>query len=105
MYYNSVISSVTNRGTVVPDLGGLRQVIILLMEHPCLNLKFFLVYFKDLQCQKQAKRKIFKILFQFSEVNYVSQFTVDTHCFADGRCLFKQPQSVIYYWNQYDEEI
>ena len=27
------------------------------------------------------------------------------HCFADGRCLFKQPQSVIYHWNQYDEEI
>ena len=25
------------------------------------------------------------------------------HCFADGRCLFKQPQSVIYRWNQYDE--
>ena len=27
--------------------------------------------------------------------NYVSQFTVETYCFADGRCLFKQPQSVI----------
>ena len=27
------------------------------------------------------------------------------HCFADGRCLFKQPQSVIYHWNQYDQEI
>ena len=38
-------------------------------------------------------------------INYVSQFTVETYCFADGRCLFKQPQSVIYYWNQYDEEI
>ena len=38
-------------------------------------------------------------------VNYVSQFTVETYCFADGRCLFKQPQSVIYHWNQYDEEI
>ena len=38
-------------------------------------------------------------------VNYVSQFTVETHCFADGRCLFKQPHSVIYHWNQYDEEI
>ena len=37
--------------------------------------------------------------------NYVSQFTVETYCFADGRCLFKQPQSVIYHWNQYDEEI
>ena len=36
---------------------------------------------------------------------YVSQFTVVTYCFADGRCLFKQPQSVIYHWNQYDEEI
>ena len=36
---------------------------------------------------------------------YVSQFTVETYCFADGRCLFKQPQSVVYHWNQYDEEI
>ena len=27
------------------------------------------------------------------------------HIVADGRCLFKQPQSVIYHWNQYDEEI
>ena len=36
---------------------------------------------------------------------YVSQFTVETYCFADGRCLFRQPQSVIYHWNQYDEEI
>ena len=26
---------------------------------------------------------------------YVSQFTVETYCFAYGRCLFKQPQSVI----------
>ena len=38
-------------------------------------------------------------------VDYVSQFTVETYCFADGRCLFKQPQSVIYHWNQYDEEV
>ena len=37
--------------------------------------------------------------------NYVSPFTVETYCFADGRCLCKQPQSVIYHWNQYDEEI
>ena len=36
---------------------------------------------------------------------YVSHFTVETYCFAGGRCLFKQPQSVIYHWNQYDEEI
>ena len=36
---------------------------------------------------------------------YVSQFTVETYCFADGRCLFKQPQSVIYHWSQHDEEI
>ena len=27
--------------------------------------------------------------------NYVSQFTAEKYCFADGRCLFKQPQSVI----------
>ena len=36
---------------------------------------------------------------------YVSQFTVETCCLADGRCLLKQPQSVICHWNQYDEEI
>ena len=23
--------------------------------------------------------------------NYDSQFTVETYCFSDGRCLFKQP--------------
>ena len=39
-----------------------------------------------------------------SSTSYVSQFTVETYCFADGRCLFKQPQSVVYHWNQYDEE-
>ena len=38
-------------------------------------------------------------------IHYVSQSTVETYCFADGRCLLKQPQSVIYHWNQYDEEI
>ena len=32
-------------------------------------------------------------------------FTVETYCFTDGRCLFKQPQSVIHHWNQYDKEI
>ena len=36
---------------------------------------------------------------------YVSQFTVETYCFAVGRCLFKQARSVVYHWNQYDEEI
>ena len=36
---------------------------------------------------------------------YVSQFTVERCCFADGLCLFKQPQSVLYHWNQHDEEI
>ena len=42
----------------------------------------------------------------FAKCNfYVSQFTVETYCFTDGRCLFKQPQSVLYHWNQYDEEI
>ena len=41
----------------------------------------------------------------YANAYYVSQFTVKTYCFADGRCLFKQPQSVIYHWNQYDEEI
>ena len=27
------------------------------------------------------------------------------HCFADGWCLFKQRWSIIYYWNQYNEDI
>ena len=44
------------------------------------------------------------VYLQFSR-NYVSQFTVETYCFADGRCLFKKPQSVIYHWKQYDEDI
>ena len=48
--------------------------------------------------QSGAKRPV-------SSSFYVSQFTVETYCFADGRCLFKQPQSDIYHWNQYDEEI
>ena len=36
---------------------------------------------------------------------YVSQFTVETYCCADGRCLLKQPRSVVYHWNQCDKEI
>ena len=36
---------------------------------------------------------------------YVSKFTVETYCFADGLCSFKQPQSIKYHWNQYDEEV
>ena len=39
----------------------------------------------------------------YSYFNYVSQFTMETFCFADGRCLFKQPRSVIYHWNEYNE--
>ena len=35
--------------------------------------------------------------------DFVSQFTVETYCFADGRCLFKQPRSIIFHCNQYDE--
>ena len=45
------------------------------------------------------------LFFSLSKSYFVSQFTVETYCFADGRCLFKQPQSVIYHWNQYDEKI
>ena len=41
----------------------------------------------------------------FFRFYYISQFTVETYCYADGRCLFKQPQSIIYHCNQYDEEI
>ena len=50
---------------------------------------------------------IFTLLYRFHPNRhiYVSQFTVETYCFADGRCLCKQSQSVIYPWNQYDEEI
>ena len=29
--------------------------------------------------------------------SYVSQFTVEISRFAEGRCLFKQPRSVLYY--------
>ena len=43
------------------------------------------------------------VFLQMALCFYVSQFTVETCCFADGRCLFKQPQSVIHHWNQYDE--
>ena len=36
--------------------------------------------------------------------NYTSQFTVETYCFADGRCLIKKPRSVIIYnWAQHNE--
>ena len=38
-------------------------------------------------------------------IYYVSQFTVDMYCFADGRGLFKPPWSVVCHWNHYDEEI
>ena len=31
----------------------------------------------------------------FMSDNYVSQFTVETYCFADGQCLFNQAPSVI----------
>ena len=41
-------------------------------------------------------------LWRFPLVHYDSQFTAETYCFADGRCLFKQLQSVIYHWNRYD---
>ena len=35
--------------------------------------------------------------------NYVSEFTVEAYCFAEGRCLFKQPgilavSVTTYYW-------
>ena len=43
------------------------------------------------------------VLEELGHFYYVSQFTVETYYFADGQCLFKQPQSVIYHWNQYDE--
>ena len=32
----------------------------------------------------------FKLIFEF----FMSELTVETYCFADGRCLIKQPQSV-----------
>ena len=70
----------------------------------------FLIFFNKIEIEKYDaitfKKKTF--LFQMTSVSsyyYVSQFTVETYCFADGRCLFKQSQSVTYHWNQYDEEI
>ena len=68
--------------------GGNPWIAVLLL---CYHSIFF-IYFKD-------GVSILSICY------YVSQFTVEIYCFADGRCLFKQPQSVIYHWNQYDEEI
>ena len=35
----------------------------------------------------------------------MSQSLLWGHCFADALCLFEQPRSVTYHWNQYDEEI
>ena len=36
---------------------------------------------------------------------YVSQFTVEKYYFADCQRLFKQPRSVMYHCNHYEEEI
>ena len=54
---------------------------------------------------QKLKENVINIKQKTWNLNFVSQFTVETYCFADGRCLFKQPQSVLYHWNQYDEEI
>ena len=35
-------------------------------------------------------------------IHCVSHFNVETYCFANGLCLFKQSWSVIYHWNQCD---
>ena len=51
------------------------------------------------RCPLQNTVTLFAIFY------YISQFTLEAYCFADVRCLFKQPPSVIYNWNQYDEEI
>ena len=63
---------------------------------PCyLQITYFKIY---------VYRHMYIFLY-INSSNYVSQLTVETYCFADGRCLFKQSQSVIYHWNKYDEEI
>ena len=51
------------------------------------------------------ERREMALLLNLNTDSYVSQFTVEAYCFADGRCLFKQPWSAIYHWNLYDEEI
>ena len=41
---------------------------------------------------------IFLVMLATRSLCYVSPFTMQTFCFADGRCLFQQARSVIYYW-------
>ena len=62
----------------------------------------FFKYFKHLDWMFHDNFSVWMCLALF--LIHVSQFTVETYCFADGRFLFKQLQSVIYHWNQYDEE-
>ena len=50
-------------------------------------------YLEDFMSLSRGEVNI-DILFSYM-LNYVSQLTVETYCFADGLCLFKQPQSVI----------
>ena len=42
--------------------------------------------------EAQAKGLLCKLIF-----NYVSLFTAEKCCFADSRCLLKQPQNVLYH--------
>ena len=57
-----------------------------------------------LKCFKNIVASVL-IIYNFMQYNYVSQFIVEAYCFADGRCLLKQPRNVIYHWNQYDKDI
>ena len=77
------------------DVRGLCSYWLLLCRRSCTMLSYS--YDKLYQ--------YFHLQLIFTEIYYVSQFAVETYGFADGRCLFKQPQSVLYHWNQYDEEI
>ena len=63
-----------------------------------------MLYIKGTSEHSNRLKKPYNIQLSHKPTNYVSQFTVEMYCFADGRCLFKQPQSVMYHWNQYDEE-
>ena len=72
----------------------------------CLSLCYHLIYL----CTSKCNIEIIAIYNLLAErvgctIFYVSQFTLETYCFADGRCLFKQTRSVIYHCNPYDEEI
>ena len=56
-----------------------------------------------LNLHKKKRKLLQENYWIYLKFHFVSQFTVETYCFADGQCLFNQPQSFIYHCNQYDE--